>query len=151
MHALKPSDFEDRMRIDKIIPINIEPTRDGSLLFRKIVDHSLNNWLNDPAVKNSAMGRTAHNVQDTMKADMSIRSSEPNGVDHRFRLTYLAFQNIAKLDYSGYLNASMRYSPLFQKTEFEILKQLEQNKELVIDRSFDPIESSSHVSLRWRY
>jgi hypothetical protein len=147
----KPTDFEVPLKAENYIPINLEPTTDGDVVFRKIADRSINYWLNDPRIKNSSMARTANAVQNTMSADMAISSNQPHGISHKFKLQYLAFQNIAKIDYSGLMNASLRYYSHLARTEFEVLKKLAPHRNLIFNQAHTEQENFSKVSLQWQW
>lgn len=137
--------------VKKFVPMDLAPTNNGSQVLMKVADQSLNTFVNDPQVKNSFLGRTANHVQESMQTDVSIKPTSENGVEHKFRFMYLAFQSTAKMDYSGYLNASIRFSTADSSMNMEVFEKLSGNRDLVLSRERTLADDVNKISLRWNF
>lgn len=134
--------------VEKIIPTDLEATNDMNKVASKIADRSLQTWFNSAAVKNSAIGRTAASVQDTMSTDITLKSDEPQAVEHRFSMQLLALQAMAKLQYTGWLRAVFNYDAKAAASMVELSDKIF-NKDLFLNHTNSSKETISTVGIKW--
>ena len=138
--------------ISKIIPSNMSPTSNENLVATQILDHSLSNWFNSEAVRNSDFGRTAHHVEKSMEGDVSFGGIQPDSIKHQFRFQMKATQTQAQLGYTGLTTAQVTYYMLQDKTNFEVREPMKVlNTQVVYNHIVSHEETRKMVSLRWSW
>ena len=106
--------------IQKIIPMNMMPTSNSTEVAHQILDNSLGHILERPEFQRTSIGKTARQVEDTLKTDIEIGGQKPGEIKHRFNLQMQAFQRMARVHYLGFVEAQLRFSLLVEKLEFEV-------------------------------
>lgn len=148
---VNPDSFGETIS-DKILPKTLSSTDSSQSVVAKIMDNSLMYWWDNSSLKNSSVGRAATKIEQNMKAEVNLGSSEgTEKVDHRLSFKVLASQALAKLEYKGWFKAALNYDARSAKTEAEVLENLDNNKDLVITHSMTRSENKSQLSLRWNW
>ncbi len=139
--------------ISKIIPANdLQPTNDGGLVATKILSHSLANWLNSEAVRNSSIGQAAHQLDEKLEGDLSFKGNEPNAIRHSLKFSMKAAQTRADLEYTGITKAQVSYFIAQATTNVEIREEIEfLGSEFVFNHHTSPTDTRRTVSLRWNW
>lgn len=138
--------------ISKIIPSNMKPSSDGGLVASQILDHSLSNWFNSEAVKNSSVGRTAHQIEKSMTGDVSFGGTRKNSIKHNLKFAMKATQTQALLEYSGLTNAQLTYFIVQEKTDVELRENVRALKtQVVFNQTSSRSNSQKMLSLRWNW
>lgn len=137
--------------ISSIIPAkDLKPTNDGGFVATRILDHSLSSWLNSEAVRNSSIGRTAHQFEETMEGDLSFGGSRPDSVHHSLKFSMKAAQTRAELEYNGITKAQVTYNIAQSATNLEIREDIPfLGTELVFNHLTSPEDTRRTVSFRW--
>lgn len=134
--------------VEKIIPTDLQATSDMNRVAVRIADRSLQTWFNSPAVKSSVVGRTANNVQQKMAADVTVKADEPEATEHKFSMQLLALQAMAKVQYTGWLNAVFNYDAKAAESMVEFSEKVF-NKDLFVNHTSSPREDISTVGIKW--
>lgn len=152
------SDMYDKI-VQQIIPTDINNRETQENVARKIADHSLQTFLQGDAFKNSDLGKTTSKLESVMKADISLGGgdSTPNadgtpgepGIQHKIEVQYQAVQNIAKIEYEGFLKATASVSMNGGKSEVAIEEDLTDKSKLVLNHQTDSATSMVNYYLAW--
>lgn len=135
--------------VEKIIPTDIPQTNDMNMVAAKIADRSVQAWFNSAQVQASTLGKTATTVQKTMTANVSIKSDEPKAVEHKFSMQILALQAMAKLQYTGWLNAVFNYDAKAAESMVEFSDKIF-NKDLFVNHTSSSAKGDvSTVGIKW--
>jgi hypothetical protein len=136
--------------VSQVLPSDLTPTNDSNLVFSKIADRSLSSFFNSEQLRATPIGRTATQVEQKMKQDISIKA---NKIEHKFTFQIQAFQTIAKIDYRGLTNASLKYQASNSTMGLEVFDRLPRtkNKDLVISHVANNTERISSLSVRWGF
>jgi hypothetical protein len=152
MQAQKPKDFgSDKVRPEFFIPLNIKPTTNSKFLINRIADQSLQSWLKGSNIKNNYLGKTANRLQNSFQGNLRFSADRFTGTEHRLNFTYLAFQNIASLQYTGLLSANLKYHSDQEKMDMEFSKKLNTKYDLILNRVSDRYQKLQTLSLRWQW
>jgi hypothetical protein len=136
--------------VSKLIPTDMKPTNDGGLVAAQILDRSFSTWFNSDAVKHSAMGRTAHDVEKSMEGDVAFGGKEPESIKHNIKFQVKAAQTQAQLEYTGITTAQVTYYVLQDKTNVEVREPVKSlNTSVVLNQISSHEETRKIVSLRW--
>ena len=147
--SLRSTSRED---VSRIIPSNMSPTSNGTLVATQIIDHSLSNWFNSESVRHSTFGRTATQIEKSMEGDLSFGGKEPKSIKHSLRFSMRATQTRADIEYTGLTNAQITYFILQEKTDFEIREPMPLlNTQLVYNHIAAKNDRVQMVSLRWKW
>jgi len=134
--------------VEKIIPMDLKDTNDMNQVAGRIADRSLQTWFNSPAVQGSALGQTATTVQKNMKADITVKSDEPQAIEHKFSMQFMAIQAMAKVQYTGWLNAVFNYDARAAQSMVEFSEKVF-NKDLFVNHTSSSKGDISSVGIKW--
>lgn len=134
--------------VEKIIPTDLHETSDLNYVASKIADRSIQAWFNSAHVQASTLGKTATTVQKKMSADITVKSDEPQAVEHKFSMQLLALQAIAKIQYTGWLNAVFNYDAKAAATMVEFSERIF-NKDLFVNHTTSSKGDVSSVGIKW--
>ena len=136
--------------IAKIIPLDMVASNDGSTIGAAILDHSLSNFFNSAAVRNSEIGRTAHEIDDKMQGDVSFGGNQPESVKHQVKFAMRAAQARAQIEYTGLTNAQLSYNIAQSKMNLEVREEMASlGTHVVFNHITAPEDQVDMVSLRW--
>lgn len=139
----------------RLVPSNLQPTAEGTDVAIRFGDQALQNLLNSPQVKNSAMGRSAAKVENAMKTEVSIAppapNKGPNPIDHKISFQVLALQSQARMKYKGWAEATVTHDIRVRETDVEISEKLFRNKDVFIKQTTTTSENRSSVGIRWNW
>jgi hypothetical protein len=149
VQSLRETRSED---ISKIIPADMTPTTNGSLVATQILDHSLSNWFNSEAVRSSSIGHTAHRIEKSMEGDLSFGGTQPESTKHSLKFSMKATQTRADVEYTGLTTAQVTYFVLQEKTNIEIREPVRAlNTQVVYNDIASKEDRTQMVSLRWQW
>lgn len=134
--------------VEKIIPTDLQATNDLNQVALRIADRSIQAWFNSAHIQASAIGQTANTVQEKMATDITVKSDEPEGVEHKFSVQLMALQAMAKLQYSGWLNAVFNYDARAAKSMIEFSEKVF-NKDFFVNHSSSSKGDVSAVGIKW--
>jgi hypothetical protein len=138
--------------VERIIPSGMAPTRDGGMVARQIIDHSLSSWFNSEQVRNSSLGRSAHQVEQKLSSNVSVGGGAPEAVHHNFRFQMRAAQTKAQLEYSGLTHAKLTYYVAQQQTDLEVREPLKiLRTDLVFKQQVSRVDQRQTLNLRWSW
>lgn len=129
----------------------MKPTSDPTLVANSIGDKVLNHWWNSDVMKNSQIGRTAHQVEKSLKTEVSIKPNRPEAVEHKVSFQFLALQAKSKVEYLGWWNSVASYNARSKIAEFEIKQKLFTNKDVSLKRIISSAEVIDQVGISWGF
>ncbi len=132
----------------QVIPEGMTPTEDSGLIFSRIADRSVSSFFNSAQMRATPLGQTATTVEQKMKQDVTVESA---GIQHKMTFQVQAFQGLAKIDYSGLANATLKYQSRESIVGLEVFEKITKTKELVIGQLNKPDDRISSVNLRWNF
>ncbi len=139
----------------RVVPSDIQSSQNPVYVVTKFGDQALQNFLNSPQVQSSSVGRTASTVQNAMKADVSLGGTKspenPQGVDHKLSLQYMALQAQTRVKYSGWTTATFNHDAKARQSDIEISEKIFKNKDLVLSQSKNETEVRNSVGVRWSW
>jgi len=148
--VLQDDPFITYKQMQKVLPTDMAPTDNQSLVFSKVADRGLNEWLKSDGMKNSPLVQTVDDTQKKLKTDVTVnQSSDPDVVQHKFSFRVEALQALAKMEYTGWTRATVAYDAKASETNFEIHKQLFDNKDLILGHKAREGTSSLGVGWKW--
>lgn len=150
-HSVKEQEAAaEHFQTADIIPLSLQPTENMSDVMKKIADRSTGTLLNSKSFRESSVGQTTTKVENTMKKEVVIHSDEPTAVQHKINFNYQAFQSEARVQYTGFANASMIYKVSEESLGLEVAEPVG-HQDLVVSHKVSPQDKFSQVSLRWSF
>jgi hypothetical protein len=134
--------------VEKIIPTDLQATRDLNKVAARIADRSLQTWFNSSQVQGSSLGQTASKVQRQLASEITLKSDEPQAVEHKFTIQLMALQAAAKFQYTGFLNAVFNYDVRAAESMVELSEKVF-NKDLFVNHTSSSREGVSSVGIKW--
>ncbi len=129
------------------IPTDIEQTNNSDKVSAKIVDHNIQNILQGKYLKNNAVIQSAQKVQEAMKPSMSF--GEEGGVQHNVNLELEPAQNVAKLNYSGFVETNVTYYNADRTSEVSVSEQISDRAKLSLEHQSKEDLSMLKLNLDW--
>lgn len=139
-----------REDLNKIIPSNIAATDPSDTVLKKIGDKAVNAWLKSSSMQKVSLVQAAQKVEQAMKAEVNL-APENSEVQHKLNFQIQAFQSVSKIDYTGYVDATVSYNMRDQKTGYEVRRKVFHNKDLFMNHTSTKIDNSSAVGLKWNF
>lgn len=136
--------------VAKVVPLD-RSISDAATMMTRIADRSFNLWFNSDAVQESLLGRVVQETQETLKTDVVVPAADHNSISHKFSLRVECFQALAKLEYTGWLNAAINYSARDAATNIEVKEKVFANKNLILSHRGSSKEGLSMVGLAWQW
>lgn len=137
--------------VEKLVPLDMLPTDNAGHVATRIGDRALQQILNSPEMQRSSVARAASKVEGSMKAEVSMGSSEPDAVQHRMSFQYMALQATGRVQYKGWMNAVMNYDTRNGETQVEVTEKLFKNKDVYINHTANSVEDISALGVRWSW
>lgn len=138
--------------VAKIVPC--DPTvrnSSASMMMIKIADRTFNYWFNSPTIQSTSLGRFAHETQEKLKTDVVVPASSSEGTTHKFSFKIEAFQALAKMEYTGWLNAVINYDAKASATDISVKEKVFHNKEFIVSHKANRDQDLSMISLAWQW
>ncbi len=129
------------------IPTDIEQTNNSDKVQAKIVDHNIQNLLQGKYMKNSPVIQSAQKVQEAMKPSVSF--GEEGGVQHNVNVELEPVQNIAKLNYSGFLDTNVTYYSSEKNSEVSVSEKISSKAKLSLEHQSKDDLSMLKLNLDW--
>lgn len=149
--SVRNGESSEKKFSDRVLPKSLTSADSSQTVVSKIIDNSLAYWWDNSELKNTSMGQAATKIEENMKAEMDLGSSDSGKTDHKISLKVLAMQALAKIEYFGWTKAAINYDAKAAKAELEVFENLSNNKDLVVSHSVTAAESKSQLSLRWNW
>lgn len=137
--------------VAKVIPTDLKQGDSQSTVFTRIADRSISLWFNSSSMKETSLGRFAEEAQEKLKTDVVVPGHNPQGIDHKLSFKIEAFQAMAKLEYTGYLNAAVNYDAKASATDILFNEKVLTNKNLVLSHKVNKQQDLSMIGLAWSW
>lgn len=135
--------------IENIIPMDLQATNNMGVVAACVVDRGIQAWFNSAQVQESVFGHIATTVQRKLASDITIASStEPQAIQHKLSLSFMAFQAAAKLQYTGLLKAVFNYDTRAARGVLELSEKFF-NKDFFLNHSSSSAENISSIGVKW--
>ncbi len=142
--------FFTREDMNKILPSSVnEKDRSGDVL-QKMGDKAINVWLKSSTMQKMSIVQAAQKVENAMKAEVNL-APEDSLIKHKLNFQVQALQTTSKIDYTGYVDASVTYNVRDNKAAYEVRKKVLQNKDLFVNHTDAKNENLSSVGLKWSF
>lgn len=140
--------LSDMLTVD-ILPESISEGETSESFLTKVADNSLAlYWKNSP-IRYTPAGKAVETAEKKLNVQASYR--DQNQVDHKFNFKVLALQALAKIQYTGWVNAALNYDLKAARAAAEVTEPLSGKKDLVLSHEVGVGESKSAVSLKWKW
>ncbi len=149
-----PSAFT-KEEINKYLPSQLVATDSSQTNLRKMSDRAMQVWIKSPTMQQFSVVQSAQVVEKAMKAEVGFGGGDPDSdekqIQHKVNFQIQAFQALSKVDYKGYVNASLTYNLRDQTTGLEVREKILRDKDLYVNHSTSKIESLSSVGVKWNF
>lgn len=139
-----------REDLNKIIPSNVNANQPSDEVLKKIGDKAVNVWLKSSAMQRVSLVQAAQKVEQAMKAEINLAPADSE-IHHKLNFQIEAFQTTSKVDYTGYVDASVSYNMRDQKTDYEVRRKVLHNKDLFVNHTTTKTQDMSSVGLKWSF
>jgi hypothetical protein len=133
----------------EVLPQQIAADETSQSFFSKVADNSLNlYWRNSP-LRHSAAGKAVEKAEKKLNVEAVYQDSHQ--ISHRFNFKVLAVQALAKIQYTGWVNAALNYDLKDARAAAEVSEPLSDKNDLVLTHEVSNTEQKSAVSLQWKW
>lgn len=146
----KIPEFLTREDLNKIIPSNVSASDPSNEVLKKIGDKAVNVWLKSSAMQQVSIVQAAQKVEQAMKAEVNL-APEDSEIKHKLNFQVQAFQTVSKVDYTGYVDATVSYNIRDQKAGYEVRRKILRNKDFFVNHTDTKSEGLSSVGLKWNF
>lgn len=133
----------------EILPDKVAPDETTQSFLTKMADNSLSlYWKNSP-LRHSTAGKAVETAEKKLNVEAVYQ--DDHQVSHRFNFKVLAIQALAKIQYTGWVNAALNYDLKAARAAAEVTEQLSERNDLVLSHEVSNTEQKSAVSLKWKW
>jgi len=101
----------DQELVKSIIPTDMPQTDQEGIVENKIMDHSFRSLVSGWLLKKSPFASMAQKIENATKPNVSFKSgSNTNAVEHKLEFQFEPSQQIANLQYTGFLKSNFIYT-----------------------------------------
>lgn len=145
-----------REEANKILPTAAPVTQEESnMMLRRMGDKAVGLWLKSSTMRNLSVVQTAQKVEQAMKAEVGfgggVSSDGEQQIMHKVNFQFQAFQATSKIDYSGFVNASVTYNLRDHVTGVELREKVLEDKDLFVNMSASKDEELGSVGIKWSF
>ncbi len=140
--------FTDYLTVE-VLPNSITPGEKADVILSKVADNGLSLYWAKSPLRESKVGRAAASVEKKLNFDAQYEDQQK--IKHKFNLKFLAIQSLAKLEYMGWVKATINYDVKAEQSEAEVVDQLSPYNEMIISHSINNLEQTSKISMRWQW
>lgn len=135
-------------QVAAVIPTDIPVGATNGRVGKMVMDKALKSALKSDVVKSSSIGQTADSLKDGLNTEMAIGGdpTDPTAIQHKFKVKVDPIQSRAKLQYSGFVDASATYDSGDSKVE---ISEHFASYKLNISHSSNSTEDLSLVQVQW--
>ncbi|MCE3009899.1 MAG: hypothetical protein LW875_04730 [Proteobacteria bacterium] len=132
------------------IPVSLRPEMGTREVMSKIADRSMSTWFQSDQVQNSFLGRTANNVEETVRSEVQLGGHDEK-THHKLNFELKAFQSQAMVKYTGFANASLTYQLINSSVGLEVSEKVSQEVQMIFSHVAKSGSKISAVSWRWEF
>jgi len=145
-----PQPLITESQVAAIVPTDIPAGATNGTVGKMVLDKALKSALKSDFIKSSSVGQTADSLKDGLNTEMAIGGdpTDPTSIKHKFKVKVDPIQERAKLQYSGYVDASASYDK--GAAVFEINEHFDMYT-LNISHTSNQTEDLSLVQLQWAW
>jgi hypothetical protein len=129
----------------KILPTHLNEFSQSNEFRDHVIQRSATALLNSDIIRNSFLMKTASQVQESTKMDLSVKSEEgpahEKQVEHKFKFDLQALNGRAQVRYSGFVNSRLEYQALTDSLQFSVEEQLSEDARIAISHVRDNIDT----------
>ncbi|MES2854744.1 MAG: hypothetical protein V4692_02720 [Bdellovibrionota bacterium] len=150
--VIQPMSSMNDLDMTKIMPSDMDPRWNMTQASGRILDHSLSNFFNSDSVRNSSLGRSAHQIDQSMSGGVSMGGIEPDTITHEVKFQMRASQARAQLEYSGLTNAQLSYQAVDSKLDLEVREEVALiGTQVVYNHIAQNGDNTDMLSMRWAW
>ncbi len=133
-----------------IIPTDIPEGASEGTVSKMVLDKALKSALKSDYVRSSSVAQTADSLKDGINTEMAIGgdSNDPDAVQHKFKMKLDPIQTRARIQYSGFFNASASFDKGDSKVE---IHENFDKYQLNLVHQVNDIEALSIVQLQFNW
>ncbi len=136
--------------VSKMIPYkSLVPGSTSTEVASKIADRTLGYLFSTSQLKETALARMAEKTKEKLRSDLVLLPEEKAGTTHKFTVQLEAFQSLAKMEYSGWLDASINYNIRVASTIVSLSEKIFSDKVLSLKHESNKDQDFSMIGLAW--
>lgn len=147
MKVIKEAPIFTKKDVASIIPTQYSEDESSQHVVNRILQNSANAILNSSVIQKSFLMKTAKQVEDTTKVDVSIkqegRNTASQETEHKFKFDVQALKGLANVKYSGLFDSKIEYQATNGAMIVSLEEHLSGNSKIALSHSKD-----SHQSLQ---
>lgn len=133
----------------EILPTSLAPGETSESFLTKMADNSLSLYWKHSPLRHSAAGKAVETAEKKLNVEAVYQ--DDNQVSHRFNFKVLAIQALAKIQYTGWVNAALNYDLKAARAAAEVSEAISDKNDLVVSHEMSNTEQKSAVSLKWKW
>jgi hypothetical protein len=137
--------------MNKILPSSIDQNEPAERTLKRMGDKAFQVWMKSSSMQKLRVVQTAQSVENAMKAEVRIGGNQPNEIQHKVNFQVEALQATSKVDYKGYVDASVTYNLRDQVSGVELREKIMKDKDLYVNHSSSKDENLSSVGMKWSF
>ena len=133
----------------EILPSSLAAGETSQTFLSKVADNSLNLYWKHSPLRYTTAGKAVETAEKKLNVEATYKDT--NNVDHRINFKVLAMQALAKIQYTGWVNAALNYDLKDARAAAEVSEALSEKSDIVLSHEITKLDQKSGVSLQWKW
>lgn len=133
----------------EILPSKLAADETSQSFLSKVADNSLTLYWKHSPLRYTTAGKAVETAEKKLNVEATYKDT--NNVDHKINFKVLAMQALAKIQYTGWVNAALNYDLKAARAAAEVSEALSEKTDIVLSHEVSKIDQKSGVSLNWKW
>ena len=133
----------------EILPNKLAADETSESFLSKVADNSLTLYWKHSPLRHSPAGKAVETAEKKLNVEASYK--DENNIDHKINFKVLAMQALAKIQYTGWVNAALNYDLKAARAAAEVSEALSEKSDIVLSHEVSKLDQKSGVSLKWKW
>ena len=133
----------------EVLPSSLASGETSQTFLTKVADNSINLYWKHSPLRYTTAGKAVETAEKKLNVEATYKDN--NNVDHRINFKVLAMQALAKIQYTGWVNAALNYDLKAARAAAEVSEALSDKTSIVLSHEVSKIDHKSGLSLNWKW
>ncbi|AZZ37940.1 hypothetical protein CIK05_14390 [Bdellovibrio sp. qaytius] len=133
----------------EVLPNKLAADETSQTFLSKVADNSLNLYWKHSPLRYTTAGQAVETAEKKLNVEASYK--DDSNIDHHFNFKVLAMQALAKIQYTGWVNAALNYDLKAARAAAEVTEALSDKSDIVLSHEVSKYDHKSGVSLKWKW
>lgn len=139
------------IKMEQYVPTDLGPTNDQNKVARKVLERSIQSWLDEQIARGTLIGSSAQALEDSLSKDVVLNKSQSNqDPQQTVKFRVRPASNMASIQYTGFFVARYTHSLAGKTNTVELTKAIG-NKVISLSQTRNTKEKRQILAINWSF